>query len=172
MRSGNYAIVRIGCLYGAFGEKSFLHKFLRNAWKTKFAGLETVDVIDFQEATPTSTRYVVSRIDTFLRDNAFSGTFSLSPSGSATRAKFAEKVLFELEAAGIGTLSGIKVRPVDSESGFLPSVSTLDVMNRTTHLGGKGDLPWESDLRQFVALNKTSLKRFLEGCLLKEEEGD
>ena len=169
MRSGNYAIVRIGCLYGAFGKKSFLHKFLRNACKAKLAGPETVNVIDFQEATPTSTRYVVFRIDTFLGDNAFSGTFSLSPSGSATRAKFAERILLELEAVGIGTLSGIKVRPVDSESGFLPSTSVLDTMNRTTHLGGKGDISWESDLRQFVALNKSSLKRFLEGCLLKEE---
>lgn len=171
MRSGNYAIVRIGCLYGEHREKSFLHRFLRNACRAKLAGLGTVDVVDFQEATPTSTRYVSQWIDVFLKDNAFSGTFSVSPSGSATRAKFAERILLELEKSGIRGLSGIKVRPVESGRGSIPSISTLDAMNRTTHLGaGKSGISWECDLEDFVCSNRETLGGFVERCL--KEGGD
>lgn len=164
MRSGNYAIIRIGCLYGIANEKSFVHKFLRNASSAKAAGKDSVDVIDFQLSTPTPTGYVASSFGTFLENRDFSGTFSISPSGSATRFEFAKKILSELENAGISSLSEMKVNPIYPKDALsIPEISTLDAMNRTTHVGN--DVPWDACLKFFIYENKESLSSFIDGCL-------
>ena len=175
MPSGGFAIIRVGCLYGAHRRKSFPYKFLRNVCnvvklRRKYTGPYAVDVIDFQESTPTSTRFVVHNIGNLLK-GTLSGTFSVSPKGSATRAVFAKKFLeilgkyvdpeTLLRETGVRfpLWDEVRVNAVPGGSGFLPEISTLDLMNRTSHIRARRT--WEEDLEEFVRTNVLDLTAFM-----------
>ena len=158
----NYTILRVGCLYGMHRGKSFVHKFLKNVANAIRNKFNTVNVVDYQLTTPTSTCFVCDRMMDVLQNNMF-GTYTTSPYGSATRYMFAKKIVELCGKHGVfgGTefFDGfVRKEPEDKMEYRIPAYSVMNELNQETHLyGAPSTVTWEDVLENFIVTNQKEL---------------
>ena len=166
----NYAILRVGCLYGMHNSKSFLHKFLRNVANAVRNNFDSVNVIDYQLTTPTSTHFVCNRMIDILRTGMV-GTYTTSPRGCATRWEFAKKIV---ELCGKHGVFGnwefqdgfVKKGSSDQIGYMIPKFSAMYELNLETHLyGNPATTTWEDVLDDFIGANKDELTAWFKGLI-------
>lgn len=70
MKKKNYAILRTSWLYGNHNKKSFVHKFIKNAFKCMDEN-KLIEVTENEYSVPTSTKIVISYINKILNENLY-----------------------------------------------------------------------------------------------------
>ena len=167
----NYTIIRVGCLYGMHREKSFVHKFLKNAASSIRYKDYSPTVVNYQRSTPTSTMFVCDIILNVLKNGIY-GTVTASPQGAANRFEFASKIIELANETGAfpDELKFVNVKKDFCELNyFIPSTSCMGSINQTSHIGYDFPWTWEDDLKRFIEDSSELLSNWFKE-LLKENE--
>lgn len=91
MKKGTYAILRTSWLYGQHNQKSFVHKFIKNA-KICIKENRPIEVTENEISVPTSTYYVTRFIKAILVKNEYNPISHVVPnarSSGVSRLEFA-----------------------------------------------------------------------------------
>ena len=165
----SYAIMRIGCLYGNHGEKSFLHKFIRRMCCAHAEGTDPF-VVDWQISAPTSTYFVANALVDIM-SSGMCGTMAVSPSGSTTRFGFANEILSNIKREEFGFPAALKntvVMKSFEKMEHLPRTSVLkDMMSRHVN---PYMASWTECLKSFFDSDVKKLLDFTKQTLRLAEE--
>lgn len=157
----NYVIFRIGWVYGALRNRSFIHKFLNNIKNHISTGDYIVSVVDDQISIPTSTKFISERIMTAL-NNKMTGVFSIAPSGHTSKYEFAKTILNNINKIyNIHCFDNITIKPIPTPDGNLhyPHISALDIVDVKRYAFAYQT--WEEDLEQYMILYKDKFIEFI-----------
>ena len=152
-----YSILRVSWLYGMHKRKSFIHKFIKNAYNNLLnnKSLE-LQMTSNEFSVPTSTDFVVQAINDVI-DNNMHGIIHAVPKYSGngvSRLEFAEEIISSIpeniKVNGL-KMNQIKLKPIETHS-YYPLYSVMESSNFHFH---KYD--WKYYLDSFIYKNIESI---------------
>lgn len=171
-KSKDYAILRTSWLYGMHNSKSFVHKFLANAFNCINEGKEDqLEMTTNEISIPTSVTFLIKCID-YTMQNGEHGVLHAVPQGwsyvtdGPSRFDFAKTILqyLNIEIANIcpkrsedsRRTTDIKLIPVERQT-YAPLISSM----RTSFDDAVFCCSWEDDLKEFINANGYKLIKWL-----------
>lgn len=161
MKKKNYTILRTSWLYGNHNKKSFIHKFIKNAFKCMDEN-RLIEVTKNEYSVPTSTNVVMSYINTIL-SNGLYGTFHAvcSSSTPVSRLEFAKEIaliyndLIKAHNCNKRTIDYEKITGIERKDKLQPEFSYMQYSNLWFI---EEYFDWKKSLRYFIRTNFDDLK--------------
>lgn len=160
--SKEWAILRTSWLYGQHNEKSFVHKFLKNAVRC-IAENSQIECDTFEHSLPTSVDCVVRCIHQTIDENCYGimhavPTLTESDRNGVTRYAFALKILEALKRHGMTDIAGKNIPDIEiSEThnkSYYPEHSAMASSFTCTY-------GWSGELDHFVRTHIDDLRKFI-----------
>lgn len=157
-------VARVGWLYGTRGNKSFVHKVIRNLVSSKKTGTD-MKMVDDQFSTPTSVAFVANELVHCIL-HGISGIVSLSPYGTASRRDYALKIRDEVsKLEGMSGLGTVEISPCKTDQNAFPYPLKSELCKSDSWLFN--NIEWKSDMEEYFSEHKDE---FLSFCKQLEED--
>lgn len=161
MKKKNYAILRTSWLYGNYNKKSFVHKFIKNAFKCMDENRQ-IEVTENEYSVPTSTTVVMKYINKVLYDKHYGIIHAVCRSHNpVSRLEFAKEIaityndLIKSHKCDNRTIDYEKIIGVERNDKLQPENS---FMWFTDLWYDEEYFEWQSALRYFIRVNFEDLK--------------
>jgi dTDP-4-dehydrorhamnose reductase len=156
MKPKTYAILRTSWLYGQHNKKSFVHKFIANAYKCMEEN-KTIEVTENEYSVPTSTTCVIKYISNVIDNNDRGVIHAVANSDNAiSRLTFAKEIshiineIININHLKINKIDINKIIGVERQNKLQPTNSFMRCIS--------DNIPtWELDLTTFLTTNLTSI---------------
>lgn len=159
MYMNNYMIIRIGWIYGAYTERTFIHKFIKNVC-TKIKNNEDIYVVDDQISTPTSTLFISEQLIKMIKENKC-GVWGISPTGTVTKYDYATKIIYIIQNNyNIDIFNNITILKSKTDHSIIqyPLESSLNKFSESVY---NNTMSWQQDLIRYMTIHKEEITKFI-----------